>query len=99
MVNFPADARSPPPLEKKLAPRRLNLAYLRATVRAIVDFHSASHTLEPIYVFFSIAVRPFLDLFKDISSCVLEAGRRILSACGVKLGFWETVEELRRTVA
>jgi hypothetical protein len=50
-------------------------------------------------MFFAIAVRPFLDLFKDISSCVLEAGRRMLSACGVKLGVWETVEELWRTIA
>jgi hypothetical protein len=39
MANFPTDARSPPPLEKKkLAPRRLNLAYLQATVKAMVDF-------------------------------------------------------------
>ena len=39
IANFPVDARSPPPLEKKkLVPRRLNSAYLWATVRAMVDF-------------------------------------------------------------
>src|ERR1700722_12160403 len=37
--NLPAWLTSPPPLEKKkLAPRRSSSKYLRATVRAIVDF-------------------------------------------------------------
>jgi hypothetical protein len=37
--NLPAWLTSPPPLEKKkLAPRRSSSRYLRATVRAIVDF-------------------------------------------------------------
>jgi hypothetical protein len=36
--NLPAWLTSSPPLEKKLAPRRSRSKYLRATVRAIVDF-------------------------------------------------------------
>ena len=79
MTNLPAWPTSPPPREKKkLAPRRFWSKYLRATVRAIVDFpvparpfsqkmYRASCPSPQMYISWSSSMRVFGR--QDGSSC------------------------------
>ena len=62
--NLPAWPTSPPPLEKKkLAPRRFCSKYLRATVRAIVDFPVPAKLLsQKIHRLSSLSTQLYISL-------------------------------------